>query len=894
VSEKRTNIAIVGLVVLLLAGTAALFATRDFRLGLDLRGGLEVVLKARPEKGQQVTASTLQTAADIMAKRIDPQGVLSPEIRTSPADRTIDVQVPGVKDPTAAERLLRATGQLQSFNLFKYLASVSQPAPYQAHPSTSLYELLKAAAPTAKRGGAGSWALFDGTTHRQLGRVEPQKRQVLDDISAKKAPDGSIWLAVPKDHEVVSCNQVTTSQSCIGATKNTGTYWYLFKEPPPDEVITGANPSQVSAKADVDQSGQPIVSLSYKNGGAEEFTRMTQEIASQGRAVGTNLPNAIVVDNQLVAAPIVDYTENPNGIDATITGGSEINGVSAAESKRIALEIQSGSLPVKFVTISSDSVSATLGKDSLRNGLIAGAAGLIFVMIFLIAFYGFLGVIADIALLIYGALLAGVVLAIPVTMTLPGIAGTILTIGVAADANIVIFERIKEEIRAGRSTRAAISAGYRKGFKTIIDANVVTIITAVVLYLAATSSVKGFALMLLIGTLTSIFTAVVATRAMLTLMAGWSFMSGPRMVGHIGSGDRWKRYDLIGKTKLWFAISGVVIVIGAISLAVQGLNRGIDFTGGSQYEFTTQRYVPLSTVRDLFTSNGVEDPIVKGINQSRGDSYKSFQVQSKALPADTNAAVKTAIASEFGIRPPAIDSRNVSSSFGESVLRSAYLAIAFSLFIIFLYVSFRFEWKFAVPVMIALFHDILITIGVYSLTGRLVTADTVAAVLTVLGYSLYDTVIVFDRVRENIPILRRHTASQVVNESLAETITRSLNTSLVTLIPVIFLFFFGSGSLQDFAFALIVGIASGAYSSIFVASPLLAVLLEREPAFAKRRRDLAERGPAAGEPAARRAEPVGVGARTGDGNRAEPAAAPPELPKTQRRRRRARPHGRAR
>jgi SecD/SecF fusion protein len=229
----------------------------------------------------------------------------------------------------------------------------------------------------------------------------------------------------------------------------------------------------------------------------------------------------------------------------------------------------------------------------------------------------------------------------------------------------------------------------------------------------------------------------------------------------------------------------------------------------------------------------------------------------------------------------------VSSSFGQSVLRSAYLAILFSLIIIFLYVSFRFEWKYAVPVMVALGHDILLTIGIYALSGRTVTADTVAAVLTVLGYSMYDTVIVFDRVRENVPILRRMTASKIVNESLAETITRSLNTSLVTLIPVVLLFAFGSGSLKDFAFALIVGIASGAYSSIFIAAPILALFMEREPGFQKRRAELARSGDLEpiGRPAATPA-PVPAAADPGD------PAPPPPPPPTRRRRRRA--HGRAR
>jgi SecD/SecF fusion protein len=885
VSEKRRNLLILGVVVVLVAGCAALIATRSFRLGLDLRGGLEVVLDARPLPGQQVTQSDLDASRSILAKRIDPNGTLNPEIRSSMNPAQVTIEVPGIKDPAAAAALLVSSGQLQSFDLNRYLDDVSKGSQqYTAVPSSSLYDLLtklkpRVKADTASGKGVGSWALFDAR-HRQLGKVEPQKDQVLEDYNPQNpvAPLDSQWLAIPQNTEVVSC---AGSVGCPGTQSRAGTYYYLFdlkqNEQGNPNVITG---DQVSAKSDTDpQSGQPIVTLTYKNGGGDEFTnisaRLAQEAIAAGYGDGKNnppigLPNAIVVDGRLVAAPVVDPDENPNGIDARLNGSSVISGLTKSDADRIALEVQSGSLPIKFTATSFNNVSATLGKDSLRNGLIAGAAGLLFVMIFLIAFYGFLGVIADIALIIYGILLAGVVLAWPVTMTLPGIAGTILTIGVAADANIVIFERIKEEVRAGKTIRTAINTGYARGFRTIIDANVVTLITAAILILVATSSVKGFAIMLFIGVCASIFTAVVFTRAMLGLLAGLSFMSSPRVLGHLGSGDRWKRFDFIGRTKLWFAISGVFLLIGAISLATQGLNRGIDFTGGSQFNFKTPTAVSTGNVASTFSKAGVGDAVVQGVGTAQGGN----------LPGDEQNKLLTALAGKYGIQTNSINTKNVSSSFGQSVLDQAYLAIAFSLLIIFIYVSFRFEWRYSVPVMVALAHDLLITLGIYSLSQRQVTADTVAAVLTVLGYSLYDTVIVFDRVRENIPILRRSSANEVVNISLAETITRSLNTSIVTLIPVVLLFIFGSGSLKDFAFALIVGIASGAYSSIFIASPLLAILLSRDSHFRGRASEARKAEPAVRSTVAVTPEPV--------------AAGDAPAPEPQGRRRRARPHGRPR
>ena len=899
-SEKRRNLGILAVVVVLMAAALTTVAVRGFTLGLDLRGGLEVVLKARPIHGNTISATTLQNAADVMRRRIDPRGILQPEIRTSTADNTIDISIPGVKDPNAVANLLVA-GQLQAFDFYGTLTPVSRVSQFQAHPR-SLFAMLTAAQPELKPGATpAGWALFNAKTHDLISRggirsrIEPQKAQVLNDLHLRTQPPGTVWRAVPAGDAAVSCE---VTNGCPDVTTNaTPVVWYLFHLPTRDQdIVTGNEIS--SAQATTDQNGAPIVSLQYKNGGGSDFHNITRQISQAGTVAGRALPNAIVVDNQLVAAPTIDPRQFPDGIDADspTNPGSEITGLTTSDASRIALEIQSGTLPVKFSPYSQQLVSASLGKDSLRNGVIAGIAGLIFVMLFLLVFYGFLGLIADIALIIYGVLLAGIVSALPVTMTLPGIAGTILTIGVAADANIVIFERVKEEVRAGKSMRAAIATGYRRGFHTIIDANVVTLIAAGVLYAAATSSVKGFALMLLIGVITSIFTAVVFTRAMLGVLSGYQFMTSRWVLGSVGTGDRWKKYDFIGRKRLWFAISGVIIVIGGLSLATQGLNRGIDFTGGSKLTFVTPRPETVGAATGVVTSAGITQPQVQGVTSTRssqGSTYTQFQVESHFLSHGTQDKLLTQLKTRFGEATKITDSADVSSSFGQSVLDSAYLAVLFSLIIIFIYVSFRFEWKYALPVMIALGHDILLTIGIYSLAGRVVTADTVAAVLTVLGYSMYDTVIVFDRVRENIPILRRFTASRIVNESLAETITRSLNTSLVTLIPVVLLFVFGSGSLKDFAFALIIGIASGAYSSIFIAAPLLAVFLEREPGFVKRRHDL-ERSGEIETPRRRAPEPAPVPATApaGDGGAPSPTPAAPGSSSSRRRRRRA--HGRSR
>ncbi len=896
-TENRKNLLILVLVLALTAGAAAAVATKGFVQGLDLRGGLQLVVKAEPTNNTAITADQLNSAATVMRKRVDPRGTLQPEIRTSPGDNTIEISLPGVNDPNELGDLVTAGGFL-NFDFYKFLNPISYGSGGKFSSPTvapSAYALLKKAdaADKGSSDNAHQWGLFDSKTHefyKDTG-LQHTQQQVLDLVGSKTQPPGTEWLYVPEGQMAVSCDN-TTSGGCIGSTTTSpNEVWYMFDQPPADQVVTGEQIA--SAKSDIDDRG-PVVNFTYKGDGAKNFGTITRSTVQEANLNGVSggLPNAIVVDDQLISTPVVDPVANPDGIQPDgVNNGSSITNLSKPEADRLALQIQSGTLPVSFAVLSENVVSATLGKDALHSGLIAGIAGLILVMIFLLVVYGFLGLIADIALIIYGLLLAGIVALLPVTMTLPGIAGTILTIGVAADANIVIFERIKEEVRAGKSIRAAISTGYRRGFHTIIDANVVTLITAGVLYATATSSVKGFALMLLIGVIVSIFTAVVATRAMLGVLGRFKFMANPRVLGSVGSGTRWTKFDFVGRKAWWFSISAVVLIAAAISLGVNGLNKGIDFTGGSQFDFRTKVALSQGSMENLVTPITGSDTVVRGVvgtNQKDPSKYNHFQVQSHFLNASEQSRLSHTLQGPQA-EAYSINLRNVSSSFGQSVLDTAYLAVLFSLIIIFIYVWFRFEWVYAVPVMVALAHDILITIGIYSLSGRSVTADTIAAVLTVLGYSMYDTVIVFDRVRENIPILRRMSASQIVNQSLAETITRSLNTSFVTLIPVVLLFIFGAGALKDFAFALIVGIASGAYSSIFVAAPVLAMLMERQPAFVRRRQEIAKSAPAVPVTPVAAAVPAGPNPAPAA---ATPAVTPPPAASTTRRRRRA--HGRNR
>ena len=925
-SNRRSHLILVGLIALALAGVVALGVPgspvhKKVTLGLDLQGGLEVVLKAVPPKHKTCDASCMERSISIMRSRIDKLGVAEPEIRKQGTNQIV-IQLAGVHDAGKAAQIIGKTAQLQFFDLEADVTGPSSDGSGHVVATDSLYTLLNDVKLDAKKGSPTAFYLFN--SKKQLAAGPEDTRAKLLQLTTKgqlklegKVPKGFAVLAVPSGTTVVSC---ATATGCIGAqTATAGTVYYLFKFQPLNETdpipeATGADLKLSAISAQISTTGQGnVVQLGFTSKGAKKFHDITRAEAARGAeaasaagqtgsdptTVNTYAQHfAIVLDGELKSTPFIDYKQNPDGIDPSGTGAEVSNIASFGEAKDLALVLQTGALPVEFTQIERTDVSATLGKDSLRQAKNAALIGLLIVALFLLVLYRFLGVVAVVGLGIYAAFLYAAILLFHVTLTLPGFAGLILTIGVAADANVVVFERIKEEVRSGKSVRAAISAGYSKGFHTIIDANVVTVITALVLFAVATAGVKGFALMLMIGTVISLVTAVGATRAMLGLLAGFRWFENPGFMGASGQQSaKWLQIDFMKRRYLWFAISGAIVVIGIGALAIRGLNLGIDFKGGTQVTFKTPEPVSISVVRQEATRYGT-DPIVQGRGTAVGsDSYKSFQLRLRSLTSAKTTELSSDITQKFGHgQPISSQIQTVSASFGRQIARSAIIAVLFSLLLIILYVAIRFDFKFAGPVIVALLHDIVITVGVYALIGREVSNSTVAAVLTVLGYSIYDTIIIFDRIRENIPLMRRAPFATIANVSLWETIRRSLATTLITLLPVGALLLFGGTTLKDFAFALMVGIASGAYSSIFIAAPLLTIWKEREPEYARRR----------AQP-----EPSGDGTATLEAAKQAAAAEPPpdlspvaaaervtggsEAKRERRRqRRKAKPHGRAR
>ena len=851
-SNRRRNLFILAFVALLIVGSAIVVATKKTTLGLDLQGGTELVFQARPTpQNPTIDGSDIDRSIEIIRERTDAFGVSEPEISRIGSD-SIRVGLPNVSNAARASDEVGQTAQLQLYdwepNVIPNPAKTNVPRSESSF--SRLYDAIKLASTQQpncfenKCTHAGpQYYLFNSQTHAWIAGPTDTRKDLFAQLRDQKQPPNSEIIAVPQGTVVVE-KEGANGAPAPDDPNDPSAEWFVIRDRP---ALSGTDIKD--PKASFDQFDQPNVTFSFTDQGREAFSETTRAIAQRGLqnappGVAGNSQAAdaysghfaIVLDQQIKSRPIINFVDNPDGIDGST--GAEINGLNLQESQDLAEILQIGALPVDLTQISSSTVSATLGQEALDQGLKAGIVGLIIVCLFLLAYYRFLGLVAVIGLAIYGLIFFALIKLIPITLTLPGIAGLILTIGVAADANIVIFERIKEEARGGKSMLSAIAAGYRRGIATIIDANVITLITAFILFALATANVKGFAFTLGVGTIASLFTAVVFTQAFLGLFGRARFMRSPAALGASPEQRvRW-HFDFSRASKYFFTLSGCILLIGAFAFATKQLNLGIDFEGGSRITVGLTKAATVDDVRSTVEGAGIDSPeITKATNAQLGTNV--FEIDSKASPEEIQS-VQPALQSQYGIVQNGFNATTVGPTFGEQVARSAVYAIVFSLLVICAYVAFRFEPKYAVPVIIAVIHDILITGGVYSLTGREVTSGTVAAFLTILGYSLYDTVIVFDRIRENVPRLPRATFSQIVNRSMSEVLTRSLITGLSSVFLVTVLYIFGGATLKDFAFAMMIGLLSGTYSSIFIASPVLTHWKEREPAYRRRRERIEE------------------------------------------------------
>ncbi len=709
-----------------------------------------------------------------MRSRVDKIGVSQPEIQRSGKDE-IDVALPGEHNIKHAEETVGTTAQL---NFYDWETNVIGPSG-KTEPSagtvtgdsttggaggstaglTQYQAVLRASKrPPQLRGSDttwtpgctpeqkdgciyGTWYLLD-TVHETVVRgPEETEASLYEGLEHEPTCKGGTPGCVAKGAKLKSVRvnpgtvvvQAHPVESESGKVTNPSpNSYYVLNDNP---VLKGSditNPQQGFDEG-AGGSGQPNVSFGFTGKGKSTFERITRAIAHRGQEA--QLPGvtknealqhfAVELDGQLITVPSIDYTQYPEGIDAS-TGSQISGGFTITTAQNLANELQSGALPLRLKLISRSQVSATLGKTALEQGLIAGLVGFAVVCIFLLVFYRMLGLIAVGGLFIYGAYFYALIKLIPVTLTLPGIAGLILTIGVCADANIVIFERVKEEIRSGRSVVSGIATGYKRGFAAIVDANVVTFMTAFILFALATAEVKGFAFTLGIGTLVSLFTAVLATQAALGAMGRSRFVTHPAALGATPRRGKGWTFDFMGHSKWFFALSGTILLIGALAIGGRGLNFGIDFKSGTRIQtaFVHKAHpVSESEVAKVIAESGYPNAEVQKISNANvgGDGFqislktlgpeKVKQLQEtleKRFGSDANGAFGT---KGFQAGTKNFSSTSIGPTFGKTVANSAIIAIIASLLVISAYIALRFEWKYAVPVLIALMHDLLITAG---------------------------------------------------------------------------------------------------------------------------------------------------------------------------------------
>ena len=524
---------------------------------------------------------------------------------------------------------------------------------------------------------------------------------------------------------------------------------------------------------------------------------------------------AIVLDDEIIVHPNVQQVIS--GGQCEVTGG-----YTKEEASTTAALIRGGALPVDLVEVQSSVQAASIGADALDKSIIAGAIGIGIIFILMIAFYGLLGLVADIALMLYVAMFIWSMSLFNVVLTLPGIAALILSIGMAVDANVIIFARIKEEICAGKSIRVSVQAGFKNALTTVLDAQITTLIAAVVLYEVGTTSVKGFALTLMIGIIISIFTAVIITQLFISLLAESKKFSKNKYFGVNEDGTPrqflHKTFSFIRHRKVFYIISAGIIIIGFAVTFVRGMNYGIDFTGGTMIQVDLHEQVAISEVEEAVKEYDLNPSIIYS-----GEGNEQVVIKTiEALDTDQRAEVVKTLEENFGIADEdVLASEQFGPSVGDELKLNAVKAVAIASVGMLIYIIFRFKsWKYGLSAIAGVVHDVLLVIAFYGIFGFTVNNPFIAAILTLVGYSINDTIVIFDRIRENTGLYRKAGLEANIDNSINSTLNRTIMTSLTTLVVMIPLCIMVSSSIREFIIPLMVGIIVGCYSSIFVCSPL--------------------------------------------------------------------------
>jgi SecD/SecF fusion protein len=721
-------------VIVVLGAAAALALTRPARLGLDLRGGTQIVLEASDTARQKVDRDTVDRTLEVLRRRVDQLGVTEPTLQRS-GDRRVIVELPGVYDPAEAVQVIGRTAQL--------------------------------------------------AFHPVLGTL----------VGGQKAAAGELVLA---DEQ--------------GARLRLGS-----------AGLSGGVVGDARAELDPQFQTRWQVAIEFRDTGGRQWAQLTGKAACEpagdpGRRV------AIVLDRQVISSPQVDPSvrcgQGISGGTTVITGD-----FTDKEARDLALLIRAGALPVPVQVVEQRTVGPTLGAEAIAASTQAAIIGVSLTIAYMALYYRLMGGLSALALLCYGLLSFAVLLALRSTLTLPGIAGFVLAIGMAVDANVLVFERMKEEFRAGAGVRGALRRGSRNALSAIADSNVTTLLAALLLFFLASGAVRGFGVTLSVGVVVSMFTALVVTRVLVEVALRWRAVSErPRLLG-VATGGRLRDWlatrqpNLLGRARWWLAGSALVLLVAAAGLVVRGPNLGLEFTGGRLLEYSTQHPVDPDAARSALAGSGFARAVV----QKTGGG--NVAVRTGQLDDAGERRVQRAIESVGG-SAERVRSEFIGPTIGAELRRKAIIAVGIALAAQLAYMAIRFRWTFGTAAVIAMFHDVAILLGLFAWLGKPLDGVFLAALLTVIGYSVNDSVVVFDRIRERLRERRREPLDTLVNDACLQTVPRTVNTGLGAMFILVSLVALGGDTLTDFALALLVGILVGTYSSVFVAAPLV-VRLER-------------------------------------------------------------------
>jgi SecD/SecF fusion protein len=799
----------------------------------------------------EVTGS-VNTAFEVLRSRIDKFGVTQPNIQRIGNSGRILIELPGAKDIERVEKLLQSTAELQFWEVY----SNQETANFFFQANTTIENLLKedTKADTISTKdelddllGEVSDSLATKPVNNLFSVLSPSIPQSQNQVSsiigtAKVADTAKVnsYLAMKEVRALLSNDMKyakflwdAKSFSATTTDENTDLIYLYGIKSNREDVAPIEGDVIDDASQEYGQTGQPEVSMTMNATGTRQWSKMTTE--NVGKFV------AVVLDDYVYTAPTVN-TPITTG-RTSISGGS----MTVSEAQDIANVLKAGKLPAAAHIIQKAVVGPSLGQKAIDSSMSSFALALVLVLLWMLFYYGKAGGLADIALAVNILFIFGILTAFGAVLTLPGIAGIILTIGMSVDANVIIFERIKEELNKGKVLKAAIRHGFsfKGALSAIIDANITTMLTGVILYIFGTGPVKGFAYTLMVGIATSLFTAIFITR----LMIDWYANKGKNFTFNTAITKNWFKninVEFLKKRKIAYVISGLIITIGLGSLFTNGLNYGVDFVGGRSYivkfDKTTNPTDVANTLKDAFGSA----PEVKVYGESSQLKITTkFKIDEEGNQIDEQvrdllfSGLKTYLPEGMtldqfkvdydGDRTAGIESKiKVEPTIADDIKTAAGWAIIGSLLIVFLYILFRFrKWQYSAGAVAAVFHDVLIVLAIFSLFYKILPFDMeigqsfIAAILTVVGYSLNDTVVIFDRIREFSGIHTTWKFSKIVDFALSSTLGRTINTSMTTLVVLMAIFLFGGDSIKGFMFALIVGVFVGTYSSLFIASPIM-------------------------------------------------------------------------